>query len=255
MDISTVIGIILGLLLVLGAIAVGESPLIFVNIPAMLIVVGGTIGTTLMRNPLAAVLGTISVVKKAFTTKRLDAADLIKQVVHMAKKARKESLLSLEKEKMDYAFLSRGVSLCVDGLEPGQIRAILEAEIASTGARHKRGQKILEGIGGAAPAFGMIGTLIGLVPMLASMSDPAGIGPAMAVALLTTLYGSIIANIIALPMADKLKVRSEEEVLNMTVCLEGVLGIVQGDHPASVDERLKAYVSPAQRETPKKKAA
>lgn len=251
MDLATIIGIILGVLLVLGAIVTGESPIIFFNVPSILIVLGGTMGATLMRNPLSSVLGTLGVVSKAFTTKLPSASGLSRQVVDMSKKARKESLLALEKVHVDYAFLSKGVALCVDGLEPGQIRSILEAEITATSGRHKRGREILDGIGSAAPAFGMIGTLIGLVQMLTALDDPDSIGPAMATALLTTLYGALVANLFALPLSDKLKVRSSEEILNMTVCLEGVLGIVQGEHPASIDEKLKAYVAPRQRQSAK----
>jgi chemotaxis protein MotA len=253
MDLATIIGVVISVLLVVGAILIGESPIIFLDIPSVLIVVGGTMGVTLVRNPIKAVLGTMGVVRKAFTTKLPDASDLTRQVVDMSKKARKESLLALEKVEVDYPFLSKGVSLCVDGLEPGQIRSILEAEIVATSGRHKRGREILDGIGSAAPAFGMIGTLIGLVQMLTALDDPDSIGPAMATALLTTLYGALIANIFALPLSDKLKVRSNEEVLNMTVCLEGVLGIVQGEHPASIDEKLKAYIAPRQRQREKDK--
>jgi chemotaxis protein MotA len=243
-DLGTIIGVALGTLLLLAAILTGGSMTLFFDVPAALIVLGGTIGATLIRNPLSAVLGTFGVVRKAFTTRLPDAGGLIQQVVQMSRKARKESLLSLEKSRIEYPFLSRGVSLCVDGLEPGQIRAILEAEIASTAARHKRGQDILEGIGVSGPAFGMIGTLIGLVQMFAGMNDPSSIGPGMAIALLTTLYGAVLAYLVALPLADKLKVRSQEELLNMTLCLEGVLGLVQGEHPASIDERLKAFIAP-----------
>ncbi len=249
MDLSTIIGIILGIALVASAILMGQSPMIFVNPPALMLVVGGTVGATLMRNPLSAVFGTIKVVSKAFLTKLRPPAELIEQVVGMSRKARKESLLSLEKVKIDYQYLAKGIQLCVDGLEPSQIRGIMETEIEATAARHKRGQDILEGIGAAAPAFGMIGTLIGLVQMLTSMDDPKAIGPAMAVAILTTLYGAMIANMIALPLADKLKVRSQEERLIMTLCLEGVLGVVQGEHPASIDEKLNAFIPARQRAT------
>jgi len=247
MDLGTIIGIVLATLLVLVAIGTGESPMMFLNPPSMLIVIGGTIGATLMRNPVSQVIGTFKVVLKAFMTKLGAPGPLIEQVVEMARKARKDSLLSLEKVTIDDPFLAKGIQLCVDGLEPTQLRSILETEIAFTSARHKRGQEILEGIGGAAPAFGMIGTLIGLVQMLTSLNDPKSIGPAMAVAILTTLYGAMIANMFALPLADKLKVRSKEEVLNMTVCLEGVIGIVQGEHPASIDEKLKAFLDPKSR--------
>jgi chemotaxis protein MotA len=246
-DLATIIGIILGTVLVLTAIITGQSPIIFLNVPSMLIVIGGTIGATLMRNPLSTVLKTFGVVAKAFGTKLSSPVALIEELVGLARKARKESLLSLEKVEIQDPFLAKGIQLCVDGLEPAQLRNILETEITFTAARHKRGQEILEGVGSAAPAFGMIGTLIGLVNMLTSLNDPKQIGPAMAVAILTTLYGAMIANMFALPLADKLKVRSKEEILNMSVCLEGVLGIVQGEHPASIDEKLKAFIGPKSR--------
>jgi chemotaxis protein MotA len=246
-DLATIIGIILGTALVLTAIVTGQSPIIFLNVPSLLIVIGGTIGATLMRNPLATVLKTFGVVAKAFGTKLSSPTSLIEELVELARKARKDSLLSLEKVEIADSFLAKGIQLCVDGLEPAQLRKILETEIAFTAARHKRGQEILEGVGSAAPAFGMIGTLIGLVNMLTSLNDPKQIGPAMAVAILTTLYGAMIANMFALPLADKLKVRSKEEILNMSVCLEGVLGIVQGEHPASIDEKLKAFLGPKSR--------
>ena len=247
MDPATIIGILVATLLVVGAIATGASPGIFINPPAMLVVVGGTIGATLTRNPLGAVIKTFAVVMKAFMTKLPPPRALIEQVVEMARTARKDSLLSLEKVEIEDPFLAKGIQLCVDGLEPAQLRSILETDIVFTAARHKRGQDILDGIGAAAPAFGMIGTLIGLVQMLTSLNDPKSIGPAMAVAILTTLYGAMIANMFALPLADKLKVRSKEEVLNMTVCLEGIVGIVQGEHPASIDEKLKAFLDPKSR--------
>lgn len=252
MDIATVVGIILGIALVLGSIVTGGSPQMFLNVPSILVVVGGTLGAVLTRNPLSAVIGVIGVVLKCFLTKVPEPASLIEQLVDMSKKARKESLLALEKVEIEYPFLSKGVSLCVDGLEPGQIRSVLESEILYTGSRHKEGAGILEGVGSAAPAFGMIGTLIGLVQMLAALDDPSSIGPAMAVALLTTLYGAMIANMFAIPLADKLKIRSSEELLNMEICMEGVLGIVQGEHPASIDEKLKAFIAPKKRVGKKK---
>ena len=186
MDLATIIGIVLSIILVLAAIVMGGSPIMFVNVPSALVVVGGTIGTTLMRNPLATVLGTFGVVMKAFTIKVPEPIPLITQIVQLCKQARKNGMLALENVEIDYAFLGKGVGLGVDGVEPDQIRSILETDIRSTVGRHKRGQEVLQGMGAAAPAFGMIGTLIGLVQMLASMEDPSSIGPAMAVALLTT---------------------------------------------------------------------
>lgn len=247
MDVATIIGILVGCGLVAGTVFFGHSPLIFVNLPSLLLVLGGTLAVTLVRNPMSAVAGTLTVVRKAFATKLVSPEKLIDDIVFFSRKARKESLLSLQDETIEDPFLSKAVMLCVDGQEPAQIRAILETEIAFTAARHKRGQDILEGMGAAAPAFGMIGTLLGLVQMLSSLNNPRALGPAMAVALLTTLYGAIVAYLFALPLADKLRVRSREEVLNMNVCLEGVLGIVQGDPPTAIDERLRAFLAPASR--------
>ncbi len=216
----------------------------FVNIPSALVVIGGTLGATLMRNPLATVLGTFGVVMKGFMSKVPEPIPLITQIVGLCKQARKNGMLALESVEIEYAFLGKGVGLGVDGLEPDQIRSILETDLRFMVGRHRRGQEILEGMGAAAPAFGMIGTLIGLVQMLASMEDPSTIGPAMAVALLTTLYGALLANVICLPLADKLKVRSQEEALNMMVCLEGVLGMVSGENPNQISQKLKSFLVP-----------
>ena len=220
----------------------------FVNIPSALVVIGGTLGATLMRNPLATVLGTFGVVMKGFMSKVPEPIPLITQIVGLCKQARKNGMLALESVEIEYAFLGKGVGLGVDGLEPDQIRSILETDLRFMVGRHRRGQEILEGMGAAAPAFGMIGTLIGLVQMLASMEDPSTIGPAMAVALLTTLYGALLANVICLPLADKLKVRSQEEALNMMVCLEGVLGMVSGENPNQISQKLKSFLAPKLRE-------
>lgn len=256
MDIATVIGIVLSIALVVGSIVMGGSPIMFVNIPSALVVIGGTIGATLMRNPLDEVIGTAGVVGKAFTTKVPDATGLIHEIIELARNARKNGMLALENAELEYVFLKKAVSLGVDGIELDRIRSILETEISAMSMRHKQGQLILEGMGSAAPAFGMIGTLIGLVQMLASLEDPSSIGPAMAVALLTTLYGALLANVVCLPLADKLKFRSKEETLRMSICLEGVVGMVQGDNPNSIDQRLKAFIAPKLRvDAPKPGAA
>ena len=244
MDIATIIGVLLSTALVVASIVMGGSPIMFVNVPSALVVIGGTIGATLIRNPLAEVIGTIGVVGKAFTTRIPASGTLINEIIELAREARKNGMLALENTEVEYGFLKKAISLGVDGVELDRIRSILETEISFTAARHRQGQQILEGMGAAAPAFGMIGTLIGLVQMLASLEDPSSIGPAMAVALLTTLYGALLANVICLPLADKLKVRSKEEVLTMSICLEGVIGMVQGDNPNSIDQRLKAFIAP-----------
>lgn len=246
MDLATIVGIVLCVILIAAAIVVGGNPLMFVDAASILIVVGGTFGATLVRNPLAAVLGMAKVVMKAFTVKLPDSAALIGEIVTLSRKARKEGMLALENVPIEYPFLAKAVSLCVDGVDVEQIRGILEADMGAMAGRHRRGAQILEGVAEIAPAFGMIGTLIGLVQMLANMSDPSSIGPAMAVALLTTLYGALIANVACIPLAGKLKLRSEEELTAMIVCLEGCIGISQGDNPGAIEQKLQSYLGPKQ---------
>jgi chemotaxis protein MotA len=253
MDLATIIGLVVSIILVGTAIGLGGNPTMFVDVTSLMIVFGGTFGATFIRNPMSQVFGTVRVVARAFTTK-IPATDLLLgEVLELAKKARKEGVLALEGAELKYDFFSKALSLCVDGLKEEEMRSILETDMRATAQRHQRGQEILQGMGSAAPAFGMIGTLIGLVQMLAAMSDPSQIGPAMAVALLTTLYGALVANVFCLPLADKLKVRAQEEQLSMRVCLEGVIGISQGVNPSSLDQQLQSFIAPRSR--PEKKAA
>jgi len=254
-DISTVIGLVIGTALVLSAIVLGDNPVIFINVPSMLIVIGGTIGVTFIKNPMSRVFGTFAVVKNAFFGKLTPIDKLIEQIVELSRKARRESLLSLEKVQIEDPFLAKAIRLAVDGMEPAAIKTVIETEITYLAQRHKVGQDLLDGMATSAPAFGMIGTLIGLVQMLASMDDPSKIGPSMAVAILTTLYGAIIANLFAQPLAEKLKNRSQDEINARMVVLQGVLSIVEGDHPASVEQKLSAYLPPKQRKDGDKKAA
>ncbi len=249
MDLATVIGVVLCTILILVSIVLGGSPVLFVNIPSMLIVVGGTVGASMMRNSLSEVVGTAKVVGTAFQMRLLSPVAVIDRIVELARKSRKEGMLALENEDCGYDYLQKGVGLAVDGLERQEISKILTNDLHGMINRHKRGKEILEGMGQAAPAFGMIGTLIGLVQMLASLEDPSSIGPAMAVALLTTLYGALISNVICLPLADKLKARSAEEVLLMSVCLEGVLSLAEGDNPNSIDQKLRAFIAPNLRDS------
>ncbi len=248
MDLATVIGVVVCTILIVASIVLGGSPMLFVNIPSVLIVVGGTLGASMIRNSLAEVLGTAQVVGKGFRHRLLSPVEIIERIVELSRKSRKEGMLALENEDCGYDFLQKGVVLAVDGLEQQEIAKILTNDLQGMINRHKRGQEILEGMGQAAPAFGMIGTLIGLVQMLASLEDPSSIGPAMAVALLTTLYGALISNVICLPLADKLKAQSREEVLLMSVCIEGVLSLAEGHNPNAIDQKLRAFISPKLRE-------
>ena len=249
MDIATVIGLIGGVILVLAAIVTGGSPGTFVNIPSMLVVVGGSLATSFIRFSMKDVINTIAVAMKAFLVKIQAAEDMIEQMVSYAKTAKKEGLIALEKEKPDDKFTAKALRYLADGFDEGLIREILNKDIQITVQRHTIGQNVFKSLGGAAPAFGMIGTLIGLVQMLANMSDPSSIGPSMAVALLTTLYGAMVANIVCLPIADKLALRCEQEQSSRNMILEAAIGISQGTSPMVLEETLKIYLSPKQRDS------
>ena len=256
MDIATIIGIVSGVILVLLSILTAGSLNAFISVSSAMVVLGGTAAATLINYPLADVLSVIGVVKKAFLHKAPDPRDTIKQIVHFAEVARREGILFLEREleNVEDPFLKQGIQLAADGTEPEMMRMILETEIAYLQERHDLGQSILSSMGSYAPAFGMIGTLIGLVIMLANMSDPSMIGPGMAVALITTFYGAVLANLIFLPLAGKLKTRSRQEVMLKELMLEGVLAIQSGDNPRIVEQKLISFVPPKMRADVVKKA-
>lgn len=251
MDKATIIGIIAGFILVIAAIIQGGQPLIFINLPSILIVVGGTVATTMMRFPMARFLNTARVVKNAFSHHLQEPQALIVELVSLAKKARQEGLLSLEDVPIEDTFLQQGIQLVVDGNEAESVESVLFTDIRYLKQRHKEGQDIFKAIGEAAPAFGMIGTLIGLVIMLTNMSDVQALGPAMAVAILTTLYGSLIANLFALPIAKKLEIRSQEETLNRELMLVGLLHILKGENPRMMETVLQAFLSDHQVSAPR----
>lgn len=243
MDLATIVGILAGFFLVALAILLGGEALIFINVQGILIVFGGTIATTLIRFPLVRCLRVIGVVKKAFSS-RLDAPQkIIDELITLARQARQEGLLSLEDYKTDDPFLHQGIQLIVDGNEAEMVEEILVTDIRYLRQRHRDGQDILKAIGDAAPAFGMIGTLIGLVIMLTNMEDVKALGPAMAVAILTTLYGAIIANLVAIPLAKKLEIRSKEESLNRELLMVGLLNILKGENPRIMETVLRAFLS------------
>jgi chemotaxis protein MotA len=245
MDLATVLGLISAFGLVVIAIVMGGGIQLFINIPALMIVVGGTLGATMINYPLGDVFGVFKVVKKAIFTRKISNSELIKGFIGFAKKSRKEGILALEEVRDE--FLRKGVQLSIDGLEPQEIQDIMETEIDFTRTRHQLGAEIFITMGTFAPALGMIGTLIGLVQMLQTLDDPSAIGPAMAVALLTTFYGSIMANIVCLPVAGKLKARSKEEVLAREMTIRGIISLSNGDNPRILEQKLLAFLSPDQR--------
>ncbi len=251
MDIATILGVISAFGLVCLAIFMGGGIKLFINVPALMIVVGGTLGATMINYPLRDVFGVFKVVRKALFARSISVADLIKRFVSYAQKSRKEGILALEGEvkNVNDGFLKRGVQLAIDGLEPQEINEILETEVEFVRSRHQLGAEIFSTMGTFSPALGMIGTLIGLVQMLQAMDDPSKIGPAMALALLTTFYGSLLANIVCLPIAGKLRTRSKEEVLTKEMAIQGVISLSNGDNPRILEQKLLAYIPPAQRES------
>jgi chemotaxis protein MotA len=251
MDIATILGVISAFGLVWIAIFMGGGIQLFINIPALMIVVGGTLGATMINYPLRDVFGVFKVVKKALFARNTSVAELIKRFMAFAQKSRKEGILALEAEvkEVNDEFLKKGVQLAIDGLEPQEISDILETEVEFVRSRHQLGAEIFSTMGTFSPALGMIGTLIGLVQMLQTMDDPSKVGPAMAIALLTTFYGAILANIVCLPISGKLRTRSREEVLTKEMAIQGIVSLSNGDNPRILEQKLQAFIPPNQRES------
>lgn len=247
MDIASIVGFILAYVIIGGAIMMGGPFIIFVNVPSILVVIGGTFAVTLMRVTLGDFLGSFKIGLKGFFYK-LDATQiLIDESVEMANVARKEGILALEGREITNGFLQKGIGLCIDGHAPEIVSNLLKKEINMSIERHVIGADMFKAMAVYAPAMGMIGTLIGLVQMLANMSDPASIGPAMAIALLTTLYGAIIANAFAQPLAEKLILVSGYEKRNKDLILEAINGIQEGTNPRVLKQMLDAYLPESKR--------
>lgn len=251
MDLATILGIVLSFTLVILSILMGSPLSVFFNAPSLMVVVGGTIGATMINYPLGDVIGMIKIGMKVLFAKTASPEDLISQFVDFATRARREGIIALDGQigNVTDDFLKKGLQLTVDGMEPAAIEEIMQTEIDYVEARHKLGADIFQTLGTFAPALGMIGTLIGLVQMLQSMDDPSSIGPAMAVALLTTFYGSFMANILFLPMAGKLRKRSSEEVMVKELVLNGILSIAKGDNPRILEQKLHSFVPPPMRKS------
>ncbi len=247
MDISTVIGMVAGLAFIAIAILLGGELGLFLDPPSMLIVFGGTTATMFIRYPLKIVFTLFPVAKNAFFNTPPDQSEVITQFIQLSQIARKEGLLALERVQFEDEFLAKGINYCVDGAETHQIESILMKEVEYLKARHTAGQDMLGAINTSAPAFGMIGTLIGLVNMLANMDDPKSIGPAMAVAILTTLYGAVISNLFATPLRDKLAYYSSKELDMKLLMVEGILGLKRGENPRMLEETLHTFLAPTER--------
>ncbi len=248
MDIATIIGFVFGLGLIIGAIVLQGDIVTFSSPASVMIVLGGTTAAVLINFSLRKVLNIFKLVKVALEKDTEDPMEAIEILVSFAEKARREGLLALEDEvvDLDNEFLKKGIQLVVDGTDPELVRNIMETKLTFIKERHSEGQSVIQTMGDLAPAFGMIGTLIGLVQMLVALDDPDAIGAGMATALLTTLYGVLVANLVFIPLAGKLEVKSNQEVIMKELMIEGLLSIQAGENPRIVREKLEAFLSPAE---------
>jgi len=249
MDIATVLGILLSIAAVFGPIILHNTLHLFIDLPSVYIVVLGSIAATMTSVPMGDFVGVFSVTRHALFTKQQDLGRIVDSLVDLGEKARREGILALEREmgRIDDPFMKKAVQLAVDGNEPEIIENVMANDVDTLEARHKQGKALFDTLGALAPAFGMLGTLVGLIEMLDSLDDPSNIGSGMAVALVTTFYGSCIANMLAIPIATKLATRSSEEALVKNMILFGVLSIHSGDNPRVTRDKLETFVPPKQR--------
>ena len=248
MDILTLVGLVAGSLVVILAMLANASLITFLNLPGLAIVLGGTFAVTLIKFRLSSVLSAFRLASRAAFIDRVERPDeLIREVRALAQVVRKEGILGLENHTTANAFLQKAINLCVDGHTPELVEESLHHEIQQSSERHAAAERVFRGIGESAPAIGMLGTLVGLVQMLNTLDDPSSIGPAMAIALLTTLYGAFIAQLIALPLADKLQLKAEDEMRNQLLISTSIQKILQGENPRVMTELLSSFLTPEQR--------
>lgn len=248
MDLATLLGFIGVWALIIVTIMMGGSAYMFLSGSSVAIVVVGSLLVVMMKFGIKQFFAAFKTAGKCFTDKIEKPEDLISEIVELADAARKGGLLSLEGKQVDNDFLQSGIQLLVDGHDPEVVKNLLNKDMKQAVDRHDWGQKIWQSIGDVGPAMGMIGTLIGLVGMLASMDDPQSIGPSMAVALLTTLYGAMLANMFALPICDKLNLRSSQEETIKSLVIDALLAIQAGQNPRVIDTMLRTYLPVSQRE-------
>lgn len=244
MDIASIIGLVMAFsLIVLG---MGAFVTAFVDLPSLLIVVGGTIGVVFVFYPMENLLGMGGIIRNVFLTKPMQTSTLIATIIDFAGRARREGILSLQNvsNEIDDPFFVKGIGLVVDGIEESVVEEIMATEIDFVEERHKKGADMFAAMGAISPAMGMIGTLIGLVIMLQNLQDTAAIGPAMAIALITTFYGAVLANVVFIPFSGKLRIRSDQEVFQRKLTMEGVLSIAAGNNPRVVEQKLNSYLAP-----------
>ncbi len=247
MDIATIIGVILACGLILVSIIIaGASFAAFIDYPSLMVVVGGCIAAAMISFPLKNFLSVFMVTKNVFLNRVPNVSRLIETIVSLAETARRDGLLALESrlDEIDNDFIVLGIQMAVDGARPEVIEDIMRTEMDAVATRHRDGKGVLDQMGRFAPAFGMIGTLMGLIIMLGNMSDPSSIGSGMAVALITTLYGAICSNCFFLPFAEKLSFLNKQELLAMEIIIRGIMGIQSGDNPRIIAQKLNTFLAP-----------
>ena len=248
MDFATLIGLVGAILLIASSVILGVSPEVFVNSASLLIVVGGSLLVVLAKFSFQQFFGAFKVAVRAFKFKLPDTEESIDEIVEIAQIARKEGVLGLEGRELSSPFLETGVQMLVDGQTAETVKELLSKERLMTLDHNRSGAKVFTALGDVAPAMGMIGTLVGLVQMLSNMEDPKSIGPAMAVALLTTLYGAMIATMIAGPIADKLTLRMTEEARMQSLYIDALVAIQEGKNPRIIEQLLTSYLPPHKRD-------
>ena len=253
MDIASLIGFVLCIILVVISIITGDKGvtalLDFYDFKSILITFGGAFCAILASNTMSDFINGLKSLSLVFKASQLNTPDVIRKIINLSNVARKEGLLSLEEAAgdLDDPFLKKGILLIVDGTDPELVRGIMETELTSIDDRHKKKISFWQDIASMGPAWGMIGTLVGLINMLQQMDDPASIGPSMAVALITTLYGSMLANWLCTPTASKLKVKNDEEMMSKEIMIEGLLSIQAGENPRVIEEKLKSFLTPTEK--------
>lgn len=252
MDIATVVGLCLASSLIVGSIILGGAPLTaFIDPPSMMVVIGGSFATALICFPLKAMLSMPKVMLKVVLNKAEDFRSMVETIVSLAEVARRDGLLALESklEEVENPFIRMGVQMAVDGTRPEVIESILRTEMDAVATRHKDGKSIMDQLARFAPAYGMIGTLMGLIMMLRDMSDPSVIGKGMAVALITTLYGAISANVVFMPFAEKLGFMNKQELMGYEIIVRGIMDIQSGENPRVIEQKLNTFLPAKMRTT------
>ena len=253
MDLASLIGIFTGAGLIIAAVLIGGNAGVFFDAPSVMIVIGGTSAATLLTFPFRDVVAAFKAAWYVFNEDQVDPNQVVATMVDLSNLSRRKGIVELSRIKSDSAFLKKATTLISDGASESQIRRALEIEIDSLKLRHQTVQDIFKKMGAYSPAFGMLGTLIGLVKMLATLDDPATIGPSMSVAILTTFYGSALSTMFFLPIAGKLRARTLVEVINLEIVFEGAVSILENNNPLMVYEKLSSFIPRRLRQPMQKK--